>query len=171
MAAVANALPATTIAGSVLTTAETTPALQNVIASNKPAWGTLSAPTVQTQSTSNGGLNTGSGNITSGSLNTGSISSGSINTNEQPIYGPGRQLLNYPAPGGGNWSGSCNGWSCSWTNSPSTEAVWAQPCISMSSCGSWGWWGIGSWVSCICTVWWNVTYGQEAPWTGAAELF
>ena len=83
--ALGNALPGAVCnpspcqSSSVITVTEASPSIATMLAANKPTWGTLS-PSSTTQSTGNGGLNTGSGNITSGSLNTGSISSGSINT-------------------------------------------------------------------------------------------
>ena len=112
MAAVANALPATTISGSVLTTAETTPALQNVIASNKPTWGTLTAGGQQNTGggplyTQGGWINAGGANITSGSLNTGSISSGSINTNGQPITVG--SITYFGSPVACSWAGPLKG--------------------------------------------------------------
>ena len=139
MAAVANALPATTISGSVLTTAETTPALQNVIASNKPTWGTLTAGGQQNTGggplyTQGGWINTGGAPLYSGSLNTGSISSGSINTNGQPI----NQGFEYHGP-----QTICGNYSCV----TSSDQIWAQPCSNAYGCLSWGWYPRGSGVS------------------------
>ena len=105
MAAVANALPATTIAGSVLTTAETTPSIANMLASNKPAWGTLpdSGGSSATQSTNGGSLNTCGSSC-------GQINSGAINTNGQPIN-LGGSYLQWVAQPVGSWvSTLCNGW-------------------------------------------------------------
>lgn len=82
-----------------VTISETTPAIANMMAANKPSWGTLSAGGTQNTgggalSTQGGWINTSGGNITSGSLNTGSISSGSINTNGQPIQNYAQGLPN-----------------------------------------------------------------------------
>ena len=155
MAAVANALPATTISGSVLTTAETTPALQNVIASNKPTWGTLTAGGRQNTGggplyTQGGWINTGGAPLYSGSLNTGSISSGSINTNGQPITTGNLTVGSYEQMG---WQSLCGNYGCS----DALNTLYAQPCWNMvlyytgynstSGCFPWGWYPSGAGLS------------------------
>ena len=178
MAAVANALPATTISGSVLTTAETTPALQNVIASNKPTWGTLTAGGQQNTGggplyTQGGWINTGGAPLYSGSLNTGSISSGSINTNGQPITAGALQLsqdryiASYPqsAPVASfSIFNGCTGYSFS--TLPGTLMIWAQPVIYSQYCGPlwtgpWGWYPSGSNINggAASTMIWNTNFG------------
>ena len=91
MNALAAALPGGYVSGGSIYVTEASPSIENMIASNKPVWGSLNQSGT-TQSTGGGGLSTGGGTINtngapiySGSVNTGSISSGSINTNRQPI--------------------------------------------------------------------------------------
>lgn len=156
--ALANALPGSTISTNwtTIVVQESTPAISNMLASNKPAWGTLSDSTAgQTQNTNGGGLNTQGG----------PISSGGINTNGQPIYGPSRQILNYMVSGPSvSWScGSYGGEGCGWSGQTSNMAIWAQPCTD-GTCGPWTWWGAGSSVYDITgsnngSAYWNTPYG------------
>ena len=84
---------------------------------------------------------------------------------QQPIYGPGRQVLNYPVQGPtGNFSHGA--FSTQYAGNPSTMAIYAQPC-SQYGCGPWAWYGAGSSLSCVdpfghysCPTWWNTPYGQ-----------
>ena len=172
MNALAAALPGGYVSGGSIYVTEASPSIENMIASNKPVWGSLNQSGT-TQSTGGGGLSTGGGTINtngapiySGSVNTGSISSGSINTNGQPIYAPGRQILNYTVSGPPWFNNASNVFGYSGYRSiPSTMAIWAQPCGDTYGCGPWAWWGAGSQSECWsggnpCHAWWNTPYGS-----------
>ena len=134
----ASSFPGGSVASGAVNIPETTPSIANMIASNKPAWGTLSdsGGSGATQSTNGGSLNT------CGSGVCGQINSGAINANGQPInnVAGGQQFQPYS---------TCENVGCA----NSAYQIWAQPCSlwesyagsgwATSYCGPWNYWPSG----------------------------
>lgn len=138
----ASSFPGGSVASGAVAIPETTPSIANMLKANTPAWGTLNPGNGATQNVN-----------------------GPLNTNGQPIYGPGRQVLNYPVQGP-TGTFSHGAFSTQYAGNPSTMAIYAQPC-SIWGCGPWAWYGAGSSLSCVdqfshytCPTWWNTPYGQ-----------
>lgn len=181
--ALANALPGSTISTNwtTIVVQESTPAISNMLASNKPAWGTLSDSTAgQTQYTNGGGLNTQGGPISSGGINT---NGQPIYTNGGWIYGPNNNVYTNSANSGpiGNFSGyECIGWGevkVSYISSYSSVMKWTYPYVisAGNSCnhttqtwqGPWGWYPVGSTIMGQT----NTPAGVSVGWANNASCY